>query len=217
MGAAVPYAIAAKIAHPDRPVIALVGDGAMQMNNMAELITVAKYWREWSCPNWVVCVFNNGDLNQVTWEQRVMGHPAAKNNTIKVVRSDPQIALAIAMTIASCRWLLWDRHDVAPCALDVIDGRLLRAPAIVGYIVRWAGAFRSADSVNRAFDSRQKGDMVTRWVAEAQAAREYHRNRLHASDPAARHVYLQCSRHHRTAPEWLLYVFVGRYRLASRP
>jgi pyruvate dehydrogenase (quinone) len=72
MGAAVPYAIAAKIAHPDRPVIALVGDGAMQMNNMAELITVAKYWREWSNPQWVVCVFNNQDLNQVTWEQRVM-------------------------------------------------------------------------------------------------------------------------------------------------
>ncbi|MDB5405746.1 MAG: thiamine pyrophosphate-requiring protein [Rhodospirillales bacterium] len=72
MGAAVPYAIAAKIAHPDRPVIALVGDGAMQMNNMAELITVAKYWREWSDPRWVVCVFNNQDLNQVTWEQRVL-------------------------------------------------------------------------------------------------------------------------------------------------
>ena len=72
MGAAVPYAIAAKFAHPDRPVIALVGDGAMQMNNMAELITVAKYWREWSDPSWVVCVFNNQDLNQVTWEQRVM-------------------------------------------------------------------------------------------------------------------------------------------------
>ena len=50
MGAAVPYAIAAKFAHPDRPVIALVGDGAMQMNNMAELITVAKYWREWPNP-----------------------------------------------------------------------------------------------------------------------------------------------------------------------
>jgi pyruvate dehydrogenase (quinone) len=71
MGAAVPYAIAAKFAHPDRPVIALVGDGAMQMNNMAELITVAKYWREWANPHWVVCVFNNEDLNQVTWEQRV--------------------------------------------------------------------------------------------------------------------------------------------------
>ena len=72
MGAAVPYAIAAKFAHPDRPVVALVGDGAMQMNNMAELITVAKYWREWSNPCWVVCVFNNQDLNQVTWEQRVL-------------------------------------------------------------------------------------------------------------------------------------------------
>jgi pyruvate dehydrogenase (quinone) len=72
MGAAVPYAIAAKFAHPHRPVVALVGDGAMQMNNMAELITVAKYWREWSDPRWVVCVFNNQDLAQVTWEQRIM-------------------------------------------------------------------------------------------------------------------------------------------------
>jgi len=72
MGAAVPYAIAAKFAHPDRPVVSLVGDGAMQMNNMAELITVAKYWRQWRDHRWVVCVFNNEDLNQVTWEQRVM-------------------------------------------------------------------------------------------------------------------------------------------------
>nr|WP_315404254.1 thiamine pyrophosphate-requiring protein [uncultured Pseudomonas sp.] len=72
MGAAVPYAIAAKFAHPERPVIALVGDGAMQMNNMAELITVAKYWRQWQTPNWICAVFNNEDLNQVTWEQRVM-------------------------------------------------------------------------------------------------------------------------------------------------
>jgi pyruvate dehydrogenase (quinone) len=72
MGAAVPYAIAAKFAHPSRPVIALVGDGAMQMNNMAELITVAKYWQQWSDPRWICMVLNNGDLNQVTWEQRVM-------------------------------------------------------------------------------------------------------------------------------------------------
>nr|WP_298145154.1 thiamine pyrophosphate-requiring protein [uncultured Pseudomonas sp.] len=72
MGAGVPYAIAAKFAHPSRPVIAMVGDGAMQMNNMAELITVAKYWQEWENPQWICCVFNNEDLNQVTWEQRVM-------------------------------------------------------------------------------------------------------------------------------------------------
>ena len=76
MGAAVPYAIAAKFAHPEKPVIALVGDGAMQMNNMAELITVAKYWKTWDSPKWICAVFNNEDLNQVTWEQRVMeGNP----------------------------------------------------------------------------------------------------------------------------------------------
>jgi pyruvate dehydrogenase (quinone) len=72
MGAAVPYAIAAKFAHSDRPVIALVGDGAMQMNNMAELITVSKYWKQWKNPQWICLVLNNEDLNQVTWEQRVM-------------------------------------------------------------------------------------------------------------------------------------------------
>ncbi|MDQ3203456.1 MAG: thiamine pyrophosphate-requiring protein [Pseudomonadota bacterium] len=72
MGAAVPYAIAAKFAYPQRAVIALVGDGAMQMSNMAELITVAKYWRQWENPKWICAVFNNEDLNQVTWEQRVM-------------------------------------------------------------------------------------------------------------------------------------------------
>ncbi|WP_312828842.1 thiamine pyrophosphate-requiring protein [Pantoea anthophila] len=76
MGAAVPYAIAAKFAHPDKPVVALVGDGAMQMNNMAELITIQKYWQQWADPRLIVCVFNNEDLNQVTWEQRVMeGNP----------------------------------------------------------------------------------------------------------------------------------------------
>jgi pyruvate dehydrogenase (quinone) len=76
MGAAVPYAIGAKFAHPDRPVVALVGDGAMQMNNLAELITIAKYCDRWSDKRLIVCVFNNEDLNEVTWEQRVMnGNP----------------------------------------------------------------------------------------------------------------------------------------------
>jgi pyruvate dehydrogenase (quinone) len=72
MGSGVPYAIAAKFAHPDRVAIALVGDGAMQMNGMNELITVAKYWRRWSDPRLVVLVVNNRDLNQVTWEQRAL-------------------------------------------------------------------------------------------------------------------------------------------------
>jgi pyruvate dehydrogenase (quinone) len=76
MGPGVPYAIGAKFAHPDRPVFALVGDGAMQMNGLAELITVAKYWQDWADPRFYVLVLNNRDLNQVTWELRAMaGQP----------------------------------------------------------------------------------------------------------------------------------------------
>ena len=73
MGPGVPYAIGAKFAHPDRPVIALVGDGAMQMNGMAELITIARYQQLWADRRLVVCVFHNNDLNQVTWELRALG------------------------------------------------------------------------------------------------------------------------------------------------
>lgn len=72
MGPGVPYVIGAKWAHPDRPAIALVGDGAMQMNGMAELITVAHYWQLWSDPRLIVAVLHNNDLNQVTWEMRAM-------------------------------------------------------------------------------------------------------------------------------------------------
>jgi pyruvate dehydrogenase (quinone) len=72
MGPGVPYAIAAKFAFPERVAIALVGDGAFQMNGMNELITIARHWREWSDPRLVVLVLHNDDLNQVTWEQRVL-------------------------------------------------------------------------------------------------------------------------------------------------
>jgi pyruvate dehydrogenase (quinone) len=72
MGAGVPYAIAAKFAHPDRPVIALVGDGAFQMNGMNEMLTIAKYRHLWPDQRLIVLVLHNNDLNQVTWEQRVM-------------------------------------------------------------------------------------------------------------------------------------------------
>jgi pyruvate dehydrogenase (quinone) len=72
MGPGVPYAIAAKFAHPSRPVLALVGDGAMQMNGLNELITIAKYRHRWRDQRLIVLVLNNRDLNQVTWEQRAM-------------------------------------------------------------------------------------------------------------------------------------------------
>ncbi|MBU6428867.1 MAG: thiamine pyrophosphate-requiring protein, partial [Cyanobacteria bacterium REEB65] len=72
MGSAIPYALAAKFAHPHRPVIAMTGDGVMQMNGLNGLIDIAKYWRRWANPQLIVLVLNNRDLNQVTWEQRVM-------------------------------------------------------------------------------------------------------------------------------------------------
>jgi pyruvate dehydrogenase (quinone) len=75
----VPYAIAAKFAFPDRVAVGTIGDGAMQMGGMAELLTAAKYYRTWLDPRMVVLVLNNEDLNQVTWEQRVMeGNPRFK-------------------------------------------------------------------------------------------------------------------------------------------
>jgi pyruvate dehydrogenase (quinone) len=72
MGPGVPYGIGAKFGHPDRPVIVFEGDGAMQMNGLAELITVKHYWREWADPRLIVAVLHNDDLNQVTWEMRAM-------------------------------------------------------------------------------------------------------------------------------------------------
>ncbi|MDN5796842.1 MAG: thiamine pyrophosphate-requiring protein [Intrasporangium sp.] len=72
MGPGVPYGIGAKFAHPDRPAIVFAGDGAMQMNGMAELITVKHYWQQWSDPRLIVAVLHNNDLNQVTWEMRAM-------------------------------------------------------------------------------------------------------------------------------------------------
>lgn len=76
LGAGTPYAVAAKFAFPDRPVIACMGDGAMQMNGLNVLITVSKYWREWTTPHWICLVLNNRDLNQVTWEERIQsGEP----------------------------------------------------------------------------------------------------------------------------------------------
>jgi pyruvate dehydrogenase (quinone) len=79
MGPGVPYAIAAKFAWPDRVAIALVGDGAMLMNGMNELVTIAHYWKEWADPRLIIMVLANHDLNQVTWEQRVMsGDPKFK-------------------------------------------------------------------------------------------------------------------------------------------
>jgi pyruvate dehydrogenase (quinone) len=72
MGCAMPYALAAKLAYPKRPVIAMLGDGAMQMLGINALVTIADRWKQWADPRLVILVLNNGDLNMVTWEQRGM-------------------------------------------------------------------------------------------------------------------------------------------------
>jgi pyruvate dehydrogenase (quinone) len=71
LGAGTPYALAGKMAYPERTVIACMGDGAMQMNGLNVMITIAKYWQQWSNPHLIVLVLNNRDLNQVTWEERI--------------------------------------------------------------------------------------------------------------------------------------------------
>ncbi|HET6189186.1 MAG TPA: thiamine pyrophosphate-requiring protein [Trebonia sp.] len=72
MGPGVPYGIGAKFGHPDRPVIVFAGDGAMQMNGLAELITIKHYWEQWADARLIIAVLHNNDLNQVTWEMRAM-------------------------------------------------------------------------------------------------------------------------------------------------
>lgn len=105
MGCAVPYALGAKFGHPDRPVVAFVGDGAMQMNGLAELLTIHRYRTEWDELPFVVCVFGNGDLNQVTWELRAMGGaPKFEESQSLPAVSYAEVARAMgidAMTVAA--------------------------------------------------------------------------------------------------------------------
>ena len=128
MGPGVPYAIGAKWAHPERPVIALVGDGAMQMNGMAELITIAHYWAQWADPRLIVAVVHNNDLNQVTWEMRAMeGSPKfAESQTLPDV---DYAGFARSLGLAAARiadpaalGTAWDTALAAnrPTVLDVI-------------------------------------------------------------------------------------------------
>jgi pyruvate dehydrogenase (quinone) len=128
MGPGVPYAIAAKFCHPKRPVVAMVGDGAMQMNGLNGLITIAKYWKEWSDPRLVVLVLNNRDLNQVTWEQRAMvGDP--KFEASQDLPDFPYADYARSLGLAGIRvddpgriGSAWEQAFAAgrPCVLEAI-------------------------------------------------------------------------------------------------
>ena len=128
MGPGVPYVIAAKFAFPDRVAIACVGDGAFQMNGMNEMITIAKYWREWSDPRLIVCILNNRDLNMVTWEQRVLaGDPKFEDS--QVLPSFPYATYAEDLGLKGIRVDTPDRVGPAwdealradrPCVLEFV-------------------------------------------------------------------------------------------------
>ncbi len=114
MGCGVPYAIGAKFAHPSRPVLALVGDGAMQMNGMNELLTIKKYWKEWADPRLVVLVLHNNDLNQVTWEMRAM----AGDTRYVASQELPDFAYARFAELVGLRGIRVDRPEELARAWD---------------------------------------------------------------------------------------------------
>jgi pyruvate dehydrogenase (quinone) len=128
MGPAVPYSIAAKFAYPDRPVIAIAGDGAMQMNGLNEMITISKYWKRWKDPRLIILVLNNCDLNQVTWEQRVMeGDPKFEGS--QVIPDFPYARYAVSLGFNGLKVedpeilsSAWDEvlHSDRPAVLEVV-------------------------------------------------------------------------------------------------
>ncbi|MCC2665819.1 MAG: Pyruvate oxidase [Geminicoccaceae bacterium] len=138
----VPYALAAKFNYPERVSIALVGDGAMQMLGLNCLITAAKYWQRWSDPRLIVLVLNNRDLNQVTWEQRVLGGDP-KWETSQNIMDFPYAAYAEMIGLRGYRvekpeevGVAWDQALSAdrPCVLDVVtDPKVPPLPPHITY------------------------------------------------------------------------------------
>lgn len=116
MGAGTPYAISARFAFPDRPVIAVVGDGAFQMNGMNEMITIKRYEDRLmkSKQPFIFCVFNNQDLNQVTWEQRVLsGDPRFPGS-----QSIPDVPYAKYAELLGFKGIYCDQGDRVGAAWD---------------------------------------------------------------------------------------------------
>jgi pyruvate dehydrogenase (quinone) len=114
MGSAIPYALAAKLAYPDRPVIATVGDGAMQMTGLNALLTVAQHQKRWQDPRFIIVMLNNRELSYVTWEQRVMeGDPK-----FPVSQNVPDVPYARIAETFGLKGIRVDRPEAIGPALD---------------------------------------------------------------------------------------------------
>ena len=156
MGPAIPYAIAAKMCYPDRPVIAMAGDGAMQMNGINELITIGRYWKEWSDPRLVVLVLNNRDLNLVTWEQRAMsGDPKFADS--QELPDFPYARFAESLGLAAVRV---DRPDQIASAWETVlnAGRPALLEAYVDANVAPIPPHLSLEQTKNFLSSILKGD-----------------------------------------------------------
>ncbi|ODS80616.1 MAG: thiamine pyrophosphate-requiring protein [Cytophagaceae bacterium SCN 52-12] len=153
---AVPYAIAAKFAYPDRIPVALVGDGAMQMLCMNELITIAKYWKEWKDPRLLVVVFNNRDLSMVTWEQRILSGEA-KYDASQDIPDVPYAAFAKLLGLEGMR--VENSEEISPAL-----SRLLNAdrPAVLDVVtdpnVPLVPSHISMENFSNYFKALMKGD-----------------------------------------------------------
>jgi len=173
MGSGLPYGLAAKLAAPDRPLVALVGDGAMQMNGIAELVTVAHRWRDWADPRFVVLVLHNGDLAEVTWEQReTEGDPRYDASQALPAFPYAQYAELLGLT-----GILLDRPEDVDAAWE----RALAAdrPVVIEALVDrdvpllppFPGGREKLDSFRRGLD-QEEGSGHARALLEEQAAQE---------------------------------------------
>jgi pyruvate dehydrogenase (quinone) len=175
MGSGLPYAIAAKNAYPDRVVIALVGDGAMQMNGNNELITVEQRWKRWADPRLIVLVLNNRDLNQVTWELRAMtGDP--KFNPSQQIPDFPYARYAESLGLRGIRMERpeqiapgWDaalRADRPVVVEAVVDPEVPPLPPHITFEQAKAlsSALLKGDPNWRAVVRQTFRDMIESWV-----------------------------------------------------
>lgn len=156
MGSAVPYAIAAKFAFPDRLVVAVTGDGAMQMNGMNELITVQRYWKTWSDPRLIFLVLNNQDLNQVTWEMRVL----AGNPKFEPTQTLPEVSYAAFAESLGLRGVRVDSPDKVGEAWDAVlkTDRPVVLDAIVSGDVATLPPHITMEEAKHFLSAARKGD-----------------------------------------------------------
>jgi len=172
MGPGTPYAISAKLAYPDRPVIAMVGDGVFQMNGLAEMITVKRYLDRRSGSPLIFCVFNNQDLNQVTWEQRAMaGDPKFEGSQHIPDAPYAEWAKLLGLTGIRCDnpkdiGAAWDQALASekPCVLEVVVSD--EVPPIPPHIKKM--------QIKKAAKAMKKGDPEMFGIVEKGAKQKMH-------------------------------------------